>query len=117
MSSDTTKSCPTHLEVEPLLESIRQRLSELTDDDCQLRLFMNRLRTLGHFGAEPVDYREPDSPQLPKELEIGFAVCHPECGNEAFVVIEGGPQGCDRCGGTMLPVKFGIYRLKKVIEQ
>jgi hypothetical protein len=113
MSSDTPDICPPHLEIEPLLEAVRQRFSQLNDGECQRRVFLNRLRTLGCFDAEPVDYQEPEVAELPKELEIGFAVCHPECGNQAFVVIEGGPQGCDRCGGTMLPVKTGIYRLKK----
>jgi hypothetical protein len=110
---DSTDICQTNEEVDPLLEAIRQRFSQLTDGDCQRRIFLNRLRTLGWFDAEPADYQEPEDAQLPKELEIGFAVCHPECGNQAFVVIEGGPQGCDRCGGTMLPVKTGLYRLKR----
>lgn len=114
MSSDPSNICPTNGDVESLLEAIRQRFFQLTDGDCQRRVFLNRLRTLGRFDAEPVDYQEPDVAELPKELEIGFAVCHPECGNQAFVVIEGGPQGCDSCGGTMLSVKTGIYRLKKI---
>ena len=113
MNSDSSDFCQTNMEVDPLLEAVRQRFSELTDDDCQRRAFLNRLRNMGRFDAEPVDYQEPDEALLPKELEIGFAVCHPECGNQAFVVLEGGPQGCDRCGGTMLPIKTGIYRLKR----
>jgi hypothetical protein len=112
VNENTPKTCLTPAVVEPLLEAIRQRFSQLTDDDCQRRVFLNRLRTIGVFDAEPFDYQEPDVAELPKELEIGFAVCHPECGN---VVIEGGPQGCDRCGGTMLPVKTGSYRLKKMV--
>jgi hypothetical protein len=95
------------------MEDIRHRFSQLTDDKCQRRLFLNHLRTMARFGAEPADYEEPEEAALPKELEIGYAVCHPECGNQALVVIEGGPQSCDCCGGTMLPVKFGVYRLKK----
>jgi len=114
VSPDASNICQPNGEVESLLEAIRQRFSQLTDGDCQRRIFLNRLRTLGWFDAEPVDYQEPDEAGLPKELEIGFAVCHPDCGNQAFVVIEGGPQGCDRCGGTMLPVKTGIYRLKRI---
>lgn len=107
------KNCPTHADLEPLLEAIRKRFTQLTDDKCQRRLFLNHLRTLAKFGAEPVDYEEPEGAELPKELEIGFAVCHPECGNQAFVVIDGGPQGCDCCGGTMLPVQIRTYRLKR----
>ncbi len=105
--------CPPNGELEPLLEAIRQRFAQLTDEKCQRRIFLNRLRTMASFGAEPLDYVEPQDAELPKELEVGFAVCHPECGNQAFVVVEGGPQGCDCCGGTMLPVKTGTYRLKK----
>jgi hypothetical protein len=109
----TAESCTTNLELEPLLEKIRQQFSKLTDEKCERQLFLNHLRTLSMFGAEPTDYVEPDRVELPAELEIGYAVCHPDCGNEALVVIEGGPQTCDCCGGTMLPVKFGTYRLKK----
>ena len=115
MNENAPNACLTPAEVEPLLEAIRQRFSQLTDDDCQRRVFLNRLRTMGFFDAELFDYQEPDVAELPKELEIGFAVCHPDCGNQAYVVIEGGPQGCDRCGGTMLPVKTGLYRLKKIV--
>ena len=114
MSSDPSFFCLTHGEVESQLDAIRQRFSQMADSDCQRRVFLNRLRSLGRFDAEPVDYEEPDVAVLPKELEIGFAVCHPECGNQAFIVIEGGPQGCDRCGGPMLPVKTGIYRFKRI---
>jgi hypothetical protein len=113
MTTNISDICQTPDEVEPLLEAIRRRFSQLSEGDCQRRVFLNRLRTMGWFDAEPNDYQEPDAAILPKELEIGFAVCHPECGNQAFVVIEGGPQGCDRCGGTMLPVKTGNYRLRK----
>lgn len=110
-TTKTPSTCPTYVELEPLLEAIRKRFSQLTDEKCHRRLFLNHLRTLTCFGSEPIDYEEPEESSLPKELEIGYAVCHPNCGNQAFVVIEGGPQHCDCCGGTMLPVKFGTYRL------
>ncbi len=109
----SNSSCPTNGEVESLLAAIRQRFSELTDERCQRRLFLNRLRNLARFGAEPMDYPEPDGVELPKEVEVALAVCHPECGNQAFVIVEGGPQGCDCCGGTMLPTEMATYRLKK----
>lgn len=113
MHSKSTDTCPTSIELEPLLEAIRRRFSQLTDDKCQRTLFLNHLRTMGRFGCEPIDYEEPLEAELPKEVEIGYAVCHPECGNQAMVVIEGGPQSCDCCGGAMLPVKIGTYRLKR----
>lgn len=113
MHSKSENICAPDLEFEPLMEAIRQRYSELTDDKCQRRLFLKHLHTMTCFGAEPTDYVVPEEALLPKELEIGYAVCHPTCGNQAFIVIEGGPQGCDCCGGTMLPVKICTYRLKK----
>ena len=113
MSDTEAAFCPTALELDNLLLAARKRFSQLTDDDCQRRAFLNRLRSLGRFDAEPVDYVEPEEAFLPKELEIAFAVCHPECGNQAFIVLEGGPQCCDRCGGTMYPVKIGTFRLKR----
>lgn len=104
---------PSDEELEELLLRIRHRFTELTEGDCQRRVFLNRVRSLGRFDAEPQDYVEPAEPFLPKELEIAYAVCHPECGNEAFIVVEGGPNCCDRCGETMYPVTFGSYRLKR----
>lgn len=111
--SSNKSYCPADGEIESLIEAIRQRYAVLTDEQCMRRVFLNRLRNLGRFGAEPVDYRQPDEAELPKELEIGFAVCHPECGNQAFVVIDGGPQSCDACGSTMMPVATAFYRKKK----
>lgn len=105
--------CPADAEIEPLLEAIRQRYVQLTDAQCMRRVFLNRLRNLGRFGDEPVDYLPPPEAELPKELEIGYAVCHPECGNQAFLVVEGGPQSCDACGSTMMPVATAFYRKKK----
>lgn len=113
MSPKSSNSCSPNGELEPLIEAIRRRFSELTDERCQRRLFLNRLRNLARFGAEPMDYPEPQGVELPKELEVALAVCHPECGNQALVVVEGGPQGCDCCGGTMNPIEVGTYRLKK----
>jgi len=113
MSESDAATCPTMLELDNLLLAVRQRFSQLTDDDCQRRSFLSRLRALGRFDAEPMDYEEPEDAFLPKELEIAFAVCHPECGNQAFIVLEGGPQCCDRCGEMMYPVKFGTFRQKR----
>jgi hypothetical protein len=113
VSPKKSKLCHPDGELQPLFDAISQRYSQLTDENCQRRVFLNRLRTMALFGAEPMDYAEPEYAELPKEMEIGFAVCHPACGNQAFVVVEGGPQGCDCCGGTMLPVKTGTYRLKR----
>ena len=104
---------PSEEELEELLLRIRRRFSELSEGDCQRRVFLNRLRALGRFDAEPQDYPDPAEPFLPKEVELAYAVCHPECGNEAFIVMEGGPNCCDRCGESMYPVKFGSYRLKR----
>jgi len=113
MASKSAETCSTILELEPVLEGLRKRFITLNDNKCQRQLFLNHLRTLTVFGDEAADYVEPEEAELPKELEIGYAVCHPECGNQALVVIEGGPQSCDCCGGTMLPVNIRTYRLKR----
>jgi hypothetical protein len=113
VSQKSSNSCPVDSELEPFLDLIRKRYAELTDARCQRKVFLKRLGNLARFGAEPMDYPEPAGVELPKELEIALAVCHPECGNQAFVVVEGGPQGCDCCGGTMYPVETATYRLKK----
>jgi hypothetical protein len=113
VSQKSSNSWPADNELEPLLDALRKRYSELTDARCQRKVFLKRLGNLTRFGAEPMDYPEPEGVELPKELEVALAVCHPECGNQALVVVEGGPQGCDCCGGTMLPVEVGTYKLKK----
>ncbi len=113
MSPKSSNSCPIGDELEPLLDAVRVRYAELTDARCQRKVFLKRLGNLGRFGAEPMDYPVPEGVELPKELEIALAVCHPECGNQALVVVEGGPQGCDCCGGTMYPAEIATYRLKK----
>lgn len=113
MATNITQVCPLDGEIDSLMEALRQRFAKLTDDDCQRRLFLKRLKGLGGFGEEPAEYVKPQEPLLPKELEIAYAVCSAECGNEAFIVLDGGSQSCDRCGGNLLPVMFGNYRLKK----
>jgi hypothetical protein len=113
VSPKSSNSCPVDGELEPFLEALRKRYAELTDARCQRKVFLKRLGNLARFGAEPMDYPEPEGVELPKELEVALAVCHPECGNQALVVVEGGPQGCDCCGGTMYPTEVGMYRLKK----
>lgn len=113
MSPKSSSSCLICSELDPILDSIRKRFAELTDVQCQRKVFLKRLQGLTRFGAEPMDYVTPENPELPKELEIGYAVCHPECGNQAYIVVEGGPQTCDSCGGTMMPTEMAIYRKKK----
>lgn len=112
MASDSSAACTTSIDFELMLEAIRQRFALLTDKSCQRQVFLNHMRTMAVFGDEPADYVVPEAAELPKELEIAYAVCHPACGNQALVVIEGGPQNCDCCGGTMLPVTIGTYRMK-----
>lgn len=113
MEKNASQMCPLDGEIESLLEALRQRFAKLTDDDCQRRLFHKRLKCLGNFGETPAEYVKPQEPLLPRELELAYAVCSAECGNEAFIVLDGGSQSCDRCGGNLLPVMFGNYKLKK----
>jgi hypothetical protein len=113
VSPKSSNSCSPNGELDPLLEALRWRFSELTDEKCQRKVFLNRLRNLARFGAEPMDYPAPEGVELPKEVEIALAVCHPDCGNQALVVVEGGPQGCDCCGGTMYPAETAVYRKKR----
>ena len=113
MSPKSSSSCAADAALEEVLEEIRQRYRALADFSCGQRIFMNRLRNLARFDAEPNDYVRPVEVELPRELEIGYAVCHPECGNQAFVVLDGGPQSCDHCGATMCPVETRSYRKKR----
>ena len=113
MCPKSSSKCPVEQELEPLIKALRERYSELTDDSCQRKVFLKRLRNLTRFGVEPIDYPVPEGITLPREIEVALAVCHPECGNQAYVVIEGGPQSCDGCGGTMMPTESATYRIKR----
>ena len=113
MSPRSSNSCHPDDGLEELLTAIRKRYRELNDAQCGRRIFLNRLRNLARFDAEPNDYVRPAEVELPRELEIGYAVCHPECSNQAFVVLDGGPQSCDHCGATMCPVETANYRKKR----
>lgn len=100
VSPKSLNNCPVESELEELLDLLRKRYAELTDARCQRTVFLKRLRNMARFGAEPMDYPESEGVALPKELEVALAVCHPECGNQALVVVEGGPQGCDCCAAA-----------------
>jgi hypothetical protein len=110
---ESSNKNPTSEELEAAIEEVRRRFAELPEGTCKKRIFYNRLKNLGRFDAEPVDYQNPEEVVLPREIEVGFAVCHPECGNQALLVVEGGPQACDCCGATMYPIEVAPYRLKK----
>ena len=93
--------------LEALILQIRQRYSELEAVPAKREGFVAHLRSLGHWGNEPMDY--PDiTPSFPETVHVAFAVCHPDCGTEELIV-DGSTQECQRCGQLMFRVDVQDY--------
>jgi hypothetical protein len=86
-------------ELEKLLAGIAARYAEIREGSAQQESFLAHVRALGNLEREPRDY--PDAVgEFPETLSIAYAVCHPDCGTEQFIV-EGSTQECQRCGRLM----------------
>lgn len=97
-------------DVDELLSMIRRQYHELKLDKHRIRLAMH-LRSLARYHNEPMDY--PDITRtFPDRVYVAFAVCHPECGVEEFIV-EGSTQECQYCGGHMFRQETREYSIIK----
>ena len=85
-------------ELKELLSQVRRRYGELKND-CQRNTFSMHLRSLARYNKEPMDYPDFTRP-FPDRIHVAFAVCHPECGVEEFIV-DGSTQECQYCGGHL----------------
>ena len=96
--------------IDVLLERIRKRFSELPASSSAQQAFLRHLDSLAHWNAEPMDYPNP-SITFPAEITIATATCHPDCGVQELIV-DGGTQECQRCGGLMFRHSTAAYQLK-----
>ena len=95
-------------ELGPLLEQIRTRYAELEGSATRQARFLAHVRALGHWENDPMDY--PDvTAEFPEAVQVAFAVCHPDCGRQEFIV-EGGTQECQRCGRLMFRNSVQEYK-------
>lgn len=57
------------------------------------------------------DYPQVENVKFPKEISIAYAVCAKQCGNKELIV-DGGTQVCQFCGGLMFRTEITTYVLK-----
>jgi hypothetical protein len=86
-------------ELDSLFERIRTRYAEIREGSAQQGSFLAHVRALGDWERESRDYPDVVG-EFPETLPIAYAVCHPDCGTEQFIV-EGSTQECQRCGRLM----------------
>jgi hypothetical protein len=96
--------------LDDLFDQVRARYAGLAAGSDAKRDLLAHLRSLARWHAEPQDYRAPEPVDFPGELSVAFAVCHPECGAQEFIV-EGSTQECQSCGGLMFRAETRQYRL------
>jgi hypothetical protein len=95
-------------EWDELLCKIKDRYHELPSRSRQ-QSFLRHVQSLGEWETE--DYSEAQaletSPEFPAHIHVAFAVCHPSCGVQEFIV-DGSTQECQRCGRQMF--RTGVSR-------
>ncbi len=97
------------MEIEDLLDGVRQRFLALPANSCARESFVAHLRSLARV-SEPLDYPDAGVVEFPQSITVAFAVCHPECGTREFIV-EGSTQECQHCGGLMFRAEGASYAL------
>jgi hypothetical protein len=99
-------------ELSDLLQGIQARYAELAAGSSARRDFLSHLQSLGRWHAEPNDYPEVKAVEFPAEVQVAFAICHPECGAREFIV-DGSTQECQSCGGLLFRTETREYRLAR----
>jgi hypothetical protein len=99
---------------ETLFARIRARYDALPDgSDARVDLAAH-LHSLARFLDDPMDYPDPEEIVFPAEMPIAYAVCHPECGADQFIV-DGSTQECQRCGGSLFRTEVRTYMLAPTV--
>lgn len=96
--------------IDKLLEPVRRCWETLPDNDDARESFLMHLNSLSRYRNEPMDYPEESKAEFPETIQIAYAVCHPECGIEQFIV-DGSSQECQVCGGLSFRTKTKKYRI------
>jgi hypothetical protein len=92
--------------IDKLLAEIKKRYKALWDGSCKQKDYLNHIRSLA--GDMTTKYIIPSKVKFEKCIPIAFAVCNKECGYVQLIV-EGGTQECQFCGGLMYRVKTKLY--------
>jgi hypothetical protein len=93
-----------------LFSQIRARYDALPIGSDARTDLVAHLRSLARFLDEPMDYPAPTAIYFPPEMPVAYAVCHPECGADQFIV-DGSTQECQRCGGLLFRTEVRTYSL------
>ena len=93
-----------------LFALIRARYDALPNGSDARTDLVSHLHSLARFLDEPIDYPEPAAVAFPAEIPVAYAVCHPECGADQFIV-DGSTQECQRCGGSLFRTEVRTYVL------
>jgi len=97
-------------ELSELFEAIRRRYENIGPSQCRQESFLAHIRSLATWEADASDYPDLGSVTFPREVEIAYAMCHPECGRNEFIV-DGSTQECQYCGALMFRTETATYRL------
>ncbi len=87
-------------ELDGLIARIKTRYAKIVKGTAQEESFLAHVRALGDWERNPIDDYPDTVGEFPETLPIAYAVCHPDCGTEQFIV-EGSTQECQRCGQLM----------------
>jgi hypothetical protein len=93
-------------DIEPLLDSIRQRWKHLAGAPVYRESLLLHLQSLGTDAIDRVS--EAENVTFPDRLSIAFAIC--KCGIREFIV-DGSTQECQTCGGLMFRTEVADYEL------
>ena len=97
-------------ELSELFEAVRRRYEDIGPNQRRRQSFLAHIRSLATWEADENDYPNPGSVSFPAEVEVAYAVCHPECGRKDFIV-DGSTQECQHCGSLMFRTETATYRL------
>jgi hypothetical protein len=93
-------------DIEPLLNSIRQRWTDLAGAPVYRESMRLHLQSLGTDATDCVS--ETENVNFPDRLSIAFAIC--KCGIREFIV-DGSTQECQTCGSLMFRTEVADYEL------
>ena len=97
-------------DLDALFDQIRARFAESPPGSAGRADIAAHLRSLARWHREPADYPDVAPPSFPIFVDVAYAVCHPECGAQEFI-IEGSTQECQHCGGLLFRIDSRRYVL------
>ena len=95
-------------EFDKIFDDIKKQYLKLKNSNDK-ESFILKLKSFAKFNEEPNDYKEPEVINFPELIHLAYAVCHPECGVEEYIV-DGSTQVCQRCGSLMYRTEVAKYK-------